>query len=90
MAFARRVDRTHKEVMQALRACGWEVLDTSRLRGFTDLVAWKHGHVRLIEVKSEKGKPTEAQAKLLARGCPVVTLRSADDVAQFAAKFRAV
>jgi len=41
MAWARRTDDTHGPIMAALRLCGWGVIDTSRMSGFCDLVAWK-------------------------------------------------
>jgi Holliday junction resolvase len=82
MTFARRVDGTHAEVMQALRACGWLVADTSRLRGFVDLVAQKPGRTLLIEVKTATGKPTEAQRRLVQGGWWIVTVRSAEQAAQ--------
>ena len=47
-----RVDANHAQIVQALRSCGWTVLDTSRLgRGFPDLLAARGGRVELIEVK---------------------------------------
>ncbi len=81
-SWARKVDTTHGPIADTLRRCGWQVEHVHRLAGFCDLVAWRHGQidtVRLIECKTGKGRHTEAQAKLLARGCPVVTLRSVDD-----------
>lgn len=79
--FARRVDGTHKEVTEALRQCGWDVLDTSRLRGFVDLVAYHPGRqaLRLIEVKTANGKPTVFQQRLLERKWPIAVVRSAED-----------
>lgn len=82
MTWARRVDSTHKPIMDALRAAGWEVLDTSRLKGFVDLVAWRDGNLaslRLIECKTGAGKATKAQSALLQRGCPIIVLRTIDE-----------
>jgi hypothetical protein len=82
MTWARRVDTTHKPIMEALRAAGFEVLDVSRLKGFCDLVVWRRDDpatVRLVECKDRLGKPTAAQKGLLARGCPIVTLRTVED-----------
>ncbi len=82
MSYARRVDRTHAEVMNALRKCGWLVQDTSRLKGWCDLTAARAGRVLLIEVKTLKGKPTSAQLELIAAGWPILTVRSADEAAK--------
>jgi hypothetical protein len=84
MTFARRVDTTHKAVMETLRKTGWQVLDTSRLRGFVDLVVWHPGRqaLRLIEVKDRRGALTDAQRKLVDAGWPVTVLRSPEDAAK--------
>lgn len=81
-AWARRTDSTHREVVDTLRRCGWTVADTSRLSGFVDAVAWKGDTVRLVEIKTGKGKHTASQRKLLEQGCPIVTLTSAEQAAQ--------
>lgn len=65
--------------MSALRAAGWECESVHRLPKFVDIVAWKGDIVRLIDAKSKSGKPTEAQAKLVARGCPIVFIRNAEE-----------
>ena len=65
-----RVDANHAEITEALRRCGWTVLDTSRLgSGFPDLLAAKHGRIELIEVKDgrkvlSQQKPTPAEQKV--------------------------
>jgi Holliday junction resolvase len=83
MTFARRVDTTHKAVMETLRKTGWQVIDASRVgRGFPDLLALKGGRMVLIEVKTAKGKHTRPQLELMARGWPVVTIRSVEDAAK--------
>lgn len=79
MTYARRVDTNHAEIMQALRACGWLVIDTSRLRGFVDLVCHKRGRTVLVEVKTPKGKPTKAQLNLAEFSWPVITIRTLTD-----------
>lgn len=60
MTWRARVDATHKPVMQALRACGWLVVDTSRLKRFVDLIAVKGGRVEWIEIK-DGSKPPSAR-----------------------------
>lgn len=60
-----RVDLNHREVIDALRAAGWRVADTSRLGGgFPDLFAFKPGRGwRAIEVKTDRGKLTPDQVE---------------------------
>jgi len=82
MRYAARVDGTHREVIDALRACGWLVADTSRLAGFVDCVAQRRGVTRLIEIKRPKGKLTWLQAQMIAAGFDVRVLRSAEDAAR--------
>ncbi len=82
MSWARRVDATHHTVTAALRRCGWDVYDNSRAGlGAPDLLAWHHGRqaLRLIEVKTAKGRLTTAQLRLVNRGWPITILRSAED-----------
>jgi len=80
MSYARRVDAPHKLITEALRKCGWLVADTSRLKGWCDLVAYKPGPgVKLIEVKAPKGKLTAAQLKLRAEGWPIYVVRTLED-----------
>lgn len=82
MTYARKVDRNHREVIQALRRCGWLVMDTSGAgRGVPDLVVWHRGRTQLllVEVKAPQGKPTPAQLRYSAAGWPIVTVRSVDD-----------
>ena len=83
MSYARRTDANHKLICDALKACGWQVEQTFRLRGGWDAVAWRWddpSSVRLIEIKTAYGKPTAAQERLAKRGCPTVTLRTVEDV----------
>lgn len=84
-----RVDTNHAAVVQALRAAGWCVQDTSRLGGgFPDLVIAKGGRVELVEVKDGAKSPSarllsEAEVKvfneLLRAG---VTVRVVESVEQ--------
>jgi hypothetical protein len=89
MRRAARVDANHAGVVAVLRACGWYVLDTSRVgQGFPDCIAAKHGVVRFIEIK-DGAKPLSAQALTAAEatlhrhfaeaGVPVTLVRSIDD-----------
>jgi hypothetical protein len=55
-----RVDANHASVVQALRSCGWTVIDTSRLgSGFSDAVAIKHGRIEFVEIKDGRKRPSE-------------------------------
>lgn len=61
MTYAKRVDRNHQIIVQALRSVGWHVEDTSRTgRGFPDLVCAKGGRLELVEVK-DGSKPPSAR-----------------------------
>lgn len=79
MRYAARVDGTHREVIDALRSCGWMVADTSRLAGFVDCVAQRQGVTRLVEIKRPKGTLTRSQVDMIAAGFDVRILRSAED-----------
>lgn len=75
-----RVDANHGEIRDALRKCGWLVMDTSACGGgVPDLLVWKPGRVLLVEVKVRKGTYTPAQKKAIDQGWEFVTLRSVDD-----------
>jgi Holliday junction resolvase len=87
MAFARKVDRNHGEVVDAMRRVGWFVHDTSGAgRGFPDLVAARGGRLVLVEVKGPKGKLTPEQLLFLgemkSRGVEVHIVRSAEEAAR--------
>ena len=57
-----RIDDNHKEVVAALRACGWTVVDCSRLGGgFPDLLVVRAGRLELIEVKDGKKSPSRTK-----------------------------
>jgi Holliday junction resolvase len=86
-----RTDANHAEIREALRACGWTVIDTSRAgSGFPDLVAAKAGRIELIEVK-DGSKPPSAQkattdecrvfSQLAKAGVQVRTITAVEQVA---------
>ena len=59
MRRAARVDRNHSEVINAFRAYGFSVADTSRLGGgFPDCVIAKSGRTAVIEIKDGKLPPS--------------------------------
>lgn len=90
--YARRVDSSHQAVARTLRACGWWILDMSRLGGGApDLLAIRAGttlpdRYAFIECKPPKdARFTEAQRKFYA-DCqvPVVVLKSEDEALAWA------
>lgn len=82
---AAKVDNTHGRVIKRLRERGWMVLDTHRLPGFVDAVAYKrYAGVQLIEIKRSKKAPlTDSQKKLVDTGWPLVVLWDEDSVDVF-------
>jgi len=58
--YAARRDDLEREIVDALRACGWTVHQIGA-RGFPDLLLSKGKRLVLMEVKSATGKLTPAQ-----------------------------
>jgi hypothetical protein len=69
--------------VEALRASGWFVRDTSRLPLFVDAVCARRGRLELVEIKSAKGKLNPEQESfhqhLANCGVIVKVLRSVED-----------
>ena len=87
MAYARKVDRNHADVVDAMRQAGWLVIDCSRVgRGFPDVLAAKAGRLVLVEVKAPNGKLTPEQLLFLgemrAKGVEIAIVRSAEEAAR--------
>lgn len=61
MAYARKVDSTHKAVVEAFRAAGWHVLSTFRLPNAPDLFVAKAGRTVAVEVKGPKTRISAGQ-----------------------------
>ena len=61
--FARRKDKTHRLIIEALEAHGWVVMDTSRAPYVADLIASRRGRTVAIEVKSPGQKPKPHQQR---------------------------
>lgn len=81
MRRAARVDANHSRIVSAFRKLGCLVHDSSRAgMGFPDLVVCFQGVFALVEVKTPKGKPTEAQERFFA-DWPVSTVRDENGVA---------
>lgn len=80
MRRAARVDANHAEIVSALRKCGFQVLDLSRVGGgCPDLLVCRAGKIRLVEVKAPKGRMTPEQLAFVALW-PVCVVRSVSDV----------
>ena len=59
-----KTDGNQTDIMQALRAAGFYVFDCSRMgRGFPDLLINSYARVVLMEVKTQEGRLTPAEAK---------------------------
>lgn len=82
MAYAKRVDSNHSDIVKTLRDLGCSVFDTSRVAGgFPDLVVGRNNRTVLVEVKAdEKSKFTPAQELFMMnwRGSTVVRIDSVD------------
>jgi predicted NUDIX family NTP pyrophosphohydrolase len=75
-AYRARRDTNEPAVIDALEKCGWRVWKLAQ-RGVPDLLCFKGGRMRLVEVKTCKGKLRQTQqwdAEL-----KVAVLRSADE-----------
>jgi Holliday junction resolvase len=85
----RRVDGNQASIVEALRASGWHVSDTSNAGdGFPDLVVAKGGRVLLLEVKdgtqrASARKLSEREIKVhaafAAKGVTVAVIESVED-----------
>jgi Holliday junction resolvase len=82
MAYAKRVDSNHSDIVKTLRDLGCSVFDTSRVAGgFPDLVVGRNNKTVLVEVKADKkSKFTPAQELFMMnwRGSTVVRIDSVD------------
>jgi hypothetical protein len=76
---AAREDANRAEIVDALKACGWEVI---RLKAPADLLLTKPGRgLKLAEVKTgPKAKFTKAQLAVMARGFEILRLETVADV----------
>ena len=84
MAFAKRVDANHAHFRDTIfrRLCP-VVFDTSKYgRGFPDLmIVTAKGNLRLVEIKSEKGKQKESQKEFALKFGPWYRLVKTDEEA---------
>jgi hypothetical protein len=92
--YAAKVDTTHIEIREALRALpGWHVIDTSKCGGFVDLVARRRGNLFLIECKTPQSKAgriekTPGQQKLEDAGWTIHYLASVEQALDWAKERR--
>ena len=77
----RRTDANHRQIKRALEQCGWLVVDTHDVPNWVDLTVYHPGRgvLRLVEVKTEKGKLRPSQERLIRDRWPVNVLRSVED-----------
>jgi Holliday junction resolvase len=62
----RKVDENQAKIVEALRECGWSVLDLHMVgHDCPDLVVGKLGQMCFVEVKTEKGKLTKGQMEFM-------------------------
>lgn len=83
MRRAAKVDRNHKEIVAAFRACGCSVVSLAALgRGVPDLLVARGRWMALVEVKAPGGRLTPDQEAFMAvwRGPKVQIVRTVDDV----------
>jgi len=83
-----KIDRTHAEVVQALRACGYGVQSLATVgKGCPDLLVSAKGRWYVLEVKAEKGLLRALQAVWQSNHCaPVHVVRSAEDAVKVVAE----
>ncbi len=82
MTYARRTDANHRQIVDALRDVGWQVIDLHRVgNGCPDLICWHYARqaLRLVEVKDGKGELTEGQQRLIDEKWPICIVRTVDD-----------
>jgi hypothetical protein len=89
MTFAKRTDRNHKEICQALKKAGFSVQDLSRCgQGVPDILVGCGRSNLLMEIKTEEGQLNERQIAWHAawRGPHIVvrTVKEAIDAAIWA------
>lgn len=72
---ARKRDLVEPSIVRALRQAGAQVIRVSEA-GAPDLLIAYRGQVRVLEVKTGKGRPTAAQQTAQQLGWPVVVVRT--------------
>ena len=86
MRWANRRDLNHAQIVKELRDAHIWVYDTSRVGGgFPDLVVCSRNCLRLVEIKSERGKLTPAQERFMLENPQALSLiaHRAEDVIDY-------
>lgn len=83
MIRAAKIDANQPEIVQFLRAHGAYVRSVAQLKNAFDLLVCYKGCTFMVEVKQEKGKLTEGEAKFKSEveavGCKYWVIRSCED-----------
>lgn len=66
---ARKVDATQAQIVKDLRYCGYQVL---LLNSVVDALVTARGKLWIMDFKSEGGRLTQAQQKLVDAGWPIL------------------
>lgn len=89
MAYARKRDLAHRQIVEELRQAGFSVFDLGSVgRGLPDLLIGRNGIDAKVELKTPKGRKTaaerlgEAQKDFAGewKGSPVIAAYTASDV----------
>lgn len=65
---ARKVDKSQAQIVKDLRYCGYQVL---LLNSEIDAIIYGHGDIYLMDFKSDGGRLTQTQEKLVSAGWPI-------------------
>ena len=75
-----RRDANHGRIVRALQRVGTEVVDLGGVgRGVPDLLTCRQGVIRLLEIKTEKGRNGTSQNEFRTRGWPVSVVRNEEE-----------
>lgn len=81
MRRAAKIDANHTDVVQAFQRGGFLVLSLAACgRGVPDLLVYKAGTMRLVEVKAGTGKLTRDQEAFRRKGWAFDVVRGVEDV----------
>lgn len=82
MSLSRRAKR--RDIIEPLCVeialnCGWDGIPNDRF----DYLFWRNGLAVVVEFKTGQAGLTDSQKDLIARGCPLVVIRSEEDAREF-------
>ncbi len=72
---AQKRDSNEKEIIHDLRYCGYKVMQLDKF----DLLVYGRGTFWIMDVKSESGKPTASQLKMLDDGWPLHFVKTSEE-----------